>query len=137
MSGLFSIFDVAGSAMSVQSLRLNTTASNMANAETISGTEATAYRSRQPVFKAMLDKMHPEAPVGVQFQGVVESQAPVRIRYAPGNPLADENGNIFTSNVDMNEEMVNMISASRSFQNNVEIMNTSKELLMRTLSLGQ
>jgi len=137
MSGLFSIFDVAGSAMSAQSLRLNTTASNMANADTISATEAGAYRSRQPIFKAMLDRMHPDAPVGVQLRGVVESQAPVRVRYAPGHPLANENGNIFTSNVDMNEEMVNMISASRSFQNNVEIMNTSKDLLIRTLSLGQ
>ena len=137
MSGLFSIFDVAGSAMSVQSLRLNTTASNMANAETISGTEAGAYRSRQPIFKAMMDRMNPGAPVGVQFQGVVESQAAVRIRHSPGHPLADENGNIFTSNVDMNEEMVNMISASRTFQNNVEIMNTSKDLLIRTLSMGQ
>jgi len=137
--GLFRIFDIAGSAMSAQSVRLNTTASNLANANTVASSAAAAYRSRQPVFQTVMDNsagMDP-ASAGVRVAGIVESTAePAKIQ-DPGNPLADENGYIYMSNVNPVEELVNMISASRSYQNSVEVLNTSKELLTRTLSLGQ
>lgn len=134
---LFRIFDVAGSAVSAQSLRLNTTASNLANADSVSSSKETAYRSRQPVFQSLVMGAGKQAPVGVQSLGIVESQAEVTVRYAPENPLADQDGNVFASNVNAVEELVNMISASRSYQTNVEVMNTSKQLLQRTLSLGE
>lgn len=133
---LFRIFDIAGSAMSAQSVRLNTTASNLANSETVSGTEAGAYRSRQPVFATVIRGIEREA-AGVRVTGIVEDGSPVRKEYAPDNPLADEKGYIYRSNVNAVEEMANMISASRSYQNNVEVLNTSKQLLLSTLRLGQ
>ena len=136
---LFKIFDIAGSAMSAQSARLNTTASNLANANTVASSAAAAYRSRQPVFQTVMDNsagMDP-ASAGVRVAGVVESTTePARVQ-DPGNPLADKDGYIYMSNVNPVEELVNMISASRSYQNSVEVLNTSKDLLMRTLSLGQ
>jgi len=136
---LSKIFDIAGSAMSAQSARLNTTASNLANANTVASSAATAYRSRQPVFQTVMDNsagMDP-ASAGVRVAGIVESTTePARIQ-DPGNPLADKDGYIYMSNVNPVEELVNMISASRSYQNSVEVLNTSKDLLMRTLSLGQ
>ena len=136
---LFSIFDVAGSGMSAQSVRLNTVASNMANAQTVSTTAEDAYRARQPVFAALLGEAgRARAAVqGVRVAAVVESDAAVEQRFMPEHPMADEQGYVYLSNVNMVEEMTNMISASRSFQSNVEVMNTSKELLLRTLSLGQ
>ena len=134
--GLFANFQISGSAMSAQSLRLNATASNMANAETVVGSEEEAYRARETVFQSMLIDSSRPAERGVQMLGVVESEAPVRTRYEPNHPLANEQGYIFTSNVDTVEEMVNMLSSSRSYQNNVEVLNTSKELMLRTLSLG-
>lgn len=136
---LFKVFDIAGSALSAQSTRLNTTASNLANAETVSGTEEGAYRARQPVFAAMMKSLYNQNPesVGVQVKGVVESDAPVQMRYAPDNPMANAEGYVYTSNVNMVDEMVNMISASRSYQNSVEVMNTSKQLLLATLRMGQ
>jgi len=122
--------------MSAQSLRLNTIASNMANAETVAASEQDAYRARQTVFQSyVFDKSRP-AESGVNMLGIVESAEPVRNMYDPENPLANEQGYVFTSNVDTVEEMVNMLSSSRSYQNNVEVLNTSKELMMRTLSLG-
>ena len=136
--GLFSIFDVAGSAMSAQTVRLNTVASNMANAEVVSGTEAGAYHSRQPVFSAVMKALggNPES-VPVEINGIVESDAPVNKQYSPEHPEADKDGYIYMSNVNMIEEMANMISASRSYQSNVEVANTSKQLLLDTLRLGQ
>ncbi len=133
---LFRIFDIAGSAMSAQSVRLNTTASNLANSETVSSSEANAYRARQPVFAALVDTFSREA-AGVRVTGIVEDRTPVHKEYAPDNPLADEEGYIYKSNVNAVEEMANMISASRSYQNSVEVLNTSKQLLMSTLRLGQ
>jgi len=136
--GLFSIFDVAGSGMSAQTVRLNTVASNMANAEVVSGSEAGAYHARQPVFAAIMDAIGGErASVPVQVTGVVESQTPVSREYSPQHPQADADGYVYTSNVNMIEEMANMISASRSYQSNVEVAKTSKQLLMETLRLGQ
>lgn len=140
---LFRIFDIAGSSMSAQSVRLNATASNLANANSVAGKAEEAYRSRQPVFQAVLqsqstaDPLSEAASAGVRVAGVVESQAePARV-YQPGHPQADAEGYIYMSNVNVVDEMVNMISASRSYQNSIEVLNTSKELLLRTLTLGQ
>ncbi|HEC74692.1 MAG TPA: flagellar basal body rod protein FlgC [Methylophaga aminisulfidivorans] len=135
---LFSIFDIAGSGMSAQSLRLNTTASNLANVDSVSSSVDQTYRSRQPVFATVLDEAQDGMKQGsVQVRGVVESQAPVREEYNPSHPLANEDGYVFHSNVDPITEMANMMSASRSYQNNIEIANTSKQLLLKTLQLGQ
>lgn len=135
---LFNIFDIAGTGMSAQSLRLNTTASNLANADSVSSSVNQVYRARQPVFSAVLDQAQEGYKQGsVQVQGVVESQAPVRSEYNPTHPLANQDGYVFHSNVDPIAEMANMMSASRSYQNNVEIANTSKQLLLRTLQLGR
>lgn len=135
---LFNVFDVAGSAMSAQSLRLNLTASNLANAETVASTPEQAYKARQPVFAAALSQAGAgnDKTAAVQVRGVVESDAPNQALYMPGHPMADGNGYVYRSNVNPIEEMVNMISAQRSFQNSVEVMNTSKELLLQTLRLG-
>jgi flagellar basal-body rod protein FlgC len=136
---LFRIFDIAGSAMSAQSVRLNTTASNLANANTIASSAETAYRSRQPVFQTVMENSTGATPesAGVRVAGVVETSAPPTRIHEPGNPLADAEGYIYMSNVNPVDELVNMISASRSYQNSVEVLSTSKELLMRTLSIGQ
>ena len=134
---LFKIFDVAGSAISAQSLRLNTTASNLANADAVASNPQGAYRSRHPVFQTLMYEMGKDSPAGVRTLGVVESQAEIQMRHAPDHPLADENGNVYASNVNSVEELVNMISASRSYQTNVEVLNTSKQLLLRTLTLGE
>lgn len=135
---LFNVLDIAGSGMSAQALRLNTTASNLANAESASSSTGETYRARQPVFAAMMKALgETPAGVGVQVKGIVESQAPLRQQYQPGHPMADEQGYIYLPNVNMVEEMANMISASRSYQSNAEVAKTSKQLLMRTLSLGE
>ncbi|MCG8383220.1 MAG: flagellar basal body rod protein FlgC [Gammaproteobacteria bacterium] len=132
---LFDNFNVAGSAMNAQSLRLNLVASNMANADTITQNPDEAYRARHPVFQQVLQDADNQA-TGVRMVAVVENQSPIPVRHQPGHPLADENGNIYSSNVNMVEQMVDMISASRSYQSNVEVFNTSKQLLLQTLRLG-
>lgn len=134
--GLFANFNISGSAISAQSTRLNATASNLANVETLAGSEAEAYRSRQPVFQSMLTSPGRPGEVGVHMLDIVESQRVVQRRYDPGHALANEDGYVFGSNVNPVEEMANMISASRAYQNNVEVLNTSRDLLMRVLSLG-
>jgi flagellar basal-body rod protein FlgC len=141
----FKAFDIAGSGMAAQSVRLNTTASNLANADSVSGDPAKVYKARHPVFEAVRATlgMHTgvngktEGNPAVKVSGIYESQAPANARYEPGNPLADARGYVYAPAVNVVEEMVNMISASRSYQNNVEVMNTSKELLLATLRLGQ
>lgn len=133
---LFGIFDIAGSAMSAQTVRLNTTASNLANADNLSGSEAEAYRARHPVFSAFRDALD-SSTAGVKVDGIVESQAPVLREYQPNNPLADADGYVYRPNVDVVAEMADMISASRSYQNNVEVVNTSKQLMLNVLRLGQ
>ena len=137
---MFRIFDISGSAMSAQSVRLNTTASNLANANTVASSPDAAYRSRQPLFQTVMNSSAgaaaPES-AGVRVAGVVETSAEPARLYEPGNPMADKDGYIYMSNVNPVDELVNMISASRSYQSNVEVLNTSKELLMRTLSIGQ
>ena len=134
--GLFANFDISGSAISAQSTRLNTTASNMANTETIASSADKAYRARQPIFQSMVSNNMQPGQIGVRMLGVVESQSDVLKRYDPGHAMANEEGYIFASNVNSVEEMANMISASRAYQNNVEVLNTSRDLLMRALSLG-
>jgi len=138
---LFKIFDIAGSGMSAQSLRLNATASNMANAESVSSSIDKTYRARHPVFAAVMDEAigfdEESALGGVQVLGIVESQAPLRQEYQPDHPMADAQGYIYLPNVSIVEEMANLISASRSYQSNVEILNASKQMLLHTLSIGQ
>lgn len=139
---LTGIFDIAGSGMNAQSVRLNTTASNIANAETASSSSDEVYRGRHPVFSTLYHNMtsqgfeSPES-VGVKVDGIVESQAPLQPRYEPHHPKADDNGYVYYPNVNVVEEMTNMISASRSFQVNVEMMNSAKQMVQRVLTLGQ
>lgn len=140
---LFGLLEVSGSALSAQSVRLNTISSNLANAESVSGTPEGIYKALQPIFSAVMDsgsfgsRFGASALVKVQVDEVVESDRLPRQEYAPHHPLADEEGFIYYGNVNAVEEMANMISASRSYQNNVEVMNTSKQLLIQTLSLGR
>jgi len=146
---LGTIFDIAGTGMNAQSLRLNTTASNLANAQSASSSIDQVYRSRQPVFAAIqreamqqslnADKGANEndAAAGVQVLGIVESDAPLDRRYEPTHPKADQEGYVYYPNVNVVEEMTNMISASRSFQMNVEVMNSAKQMVQRVLTLGQ
>jgi flagellar basal-body rod protein FlgC len=135
---LFSVFNIAGSALSAQNVRLNTTASNLANAESVSSSTNETYRARQPVFAQMMNEFAEDGEsVGVRVLGIVESQAPLRSEYRPDHPLANDEGYVFKPNVNVVEEMANMISASRSHQTNVEVMNTAKQMLLRTLSMGQ
>ena len=136
--GLYNVFNVSGSAMSAQSVRLNTVASNLANADVISGSAKDIYRSRQPVFSAVLESASGnQSSIPVRVSGIVESKAIARQEYQPDHPLADEQGYVYRSNVNTIEEMTNMMAASRSYQNNVEVFNTSKQLLLKTLSLGR
>lgn len=147
---LGTIFDIAGTGMNAQSLRLNTTASNLANAQSASSSVNEVYRSRQPVFAAIQqDAMRAsvaegtysdnevDAAAGVQILGIVESDAPLQRRYEPTHPKADDEGYVYYPNVNPVEEMANMIAASRSFQMNVEVMNSAKQMVQRVLTLGQ
>lgn len=135
---LLKVFDVAGTAMNAQSVRMNTTASNLANAGNVHGDADEVYRAKQPVFTTFRDSLAEQNGIaGVRLDGIVESDAPLVQRYQPEHPDADEDGNVFLTNVNTVEEMVNMISASRSYKNNIEIINTTKDLLTQTLSLGR
>jgi flagellar basal-body rod protein FlgC len=138
---MFSIFNVAGSGMAAQSTRLNTVASNLANADSVASSPEAAYRSREPLFATIRSQQGAgdasATGEGVQVLGVTESQAAIPSRYEPGNPLADADGYVYASNVNPVDELVNMISASRSYQNNVEVMNSARQLLQKTLDLGK
>jgi flagellar basal-body rod protein FlgC len=134
------IFDVSGSAVSAQSQRLNVVASNLANADTVAGPDGQAYKSRQVVFQTVLMDQtgaNREASAGVKVSTVTEDNTPGRRVHDPKHPAADADGYVTYSNVNPVEEMVNMIAASRSYQNNVEVMNTAKALLQKTLQMGQ
>lgn len=130
------IFDIAASAISAQSQRLNVVASNMANADAVAGPDGQAYRARQVVFET-LQQGRSAAAAGVRVAGVVEDATPGKQVYDPAHPLADAQGYVAGSNVDPVAEMVNMISASRAYQNNVEVMSTARQLLLKTLQLGR
>jgi len=136
---MFRIFDVAGSAVSAQSQRLNVVASNLANADTVAGPDGQAYKARQVVFQTVLmgSRDQPEAAAGVKVSTVREDQTEGRRVHDPKHPGADADGYVTYSNVNSVEEMVNMISASRSYQNSIEVMNTAKSLLQKTLQMGQ
>ncbi len=136
---LFQIFDVSASAMNAQSVRLNTTASNLANAESVSSSAEETYRARRPVFAAQLQDALSDgtAPQGVEVKGIVESQAPLVREYSPSHPMADQDGYIYKPNVNPIEEMADMISASRSYQTNVQVADTAKNMLTQTLRLGK
>ncbi len=130
------IFDVAGSAMNAQSVRLSSIASNLANADSVSGDPNTVYRARQPIFSAQPVAGSPEL-AGVRVTDVVESTAAPIKRYEPGHPLADADGYVYAPGIDPVAQMVDLISASRSYQANVEVFNTAKELAMATLGMGK
>ena len=134
----FKIFDIAGSGMNAQNLRLNVVASNLANVDAVSSSIDETYRSRQPVFRAVFDQANRGNPaVGVRMAGVVESEAPLVREYAPNHALADDEGYIYRPNVNVVEEMANMISASRAYQNNVEVLNATRQMLSATINLGR
>ena len=132
---MFSIFNVSGSAISAQSQRLNVVASNLANADAVAGPDGKYYKARQVVFETT--SMGADATAGVRVSAIRENNDPGRKIHNPGHPSADTDGFVTESNVNTVEEMVNMISASRSYQNNVEVMNTAKTLLLKTLQMGQ
>ncbi|MGK0444163.1 MAG: flagellar basal-body rod protein FlgC [Bermanella sp.] len=146
---LTNVFNIAGTGMNAQSVRLNTTASNIANAETVSSSIDETYRARKPWFsvlekqwdnvKGLSDKLDIRSQVGdgVEVKGIVESDAPLKKRYQPYHPMADEEGYVMYPNVNVVEEMTDMMSSSRSYQMNVEMMKTAKQMLQRTLTLGQ
>jgi flagellar basal-body rod protein FlgC len=138
----FKVFEIAGSGLSAQSVRLNTVASNLANADSVSGNPATVYKARHPIFQAVHAAVgsgqgQPGSGNAVRVSGIVESNAPAVVRNDPGNPLADDQGNVYAPNVNVIEEMTDMISASRAYQNDVELMSTAKDLMLGTLKLGQ
>jgi flagellar basal-body rod protein FlgC len=145
---LSQIFDIAGSGMAAQSVRLNTTASNIANADSAASSIDEVYKARKPVFAAVQDdamrqalggdimQQSPES-VGVEVKGIVESDAPLDMRYQPDHPMADERGYVMYPNVNIVEEMADMLSASRSFQTNVDVMDAAKTMMQRLLTLGQ
>ncbi len=132
---MLNVFQIAGSALNAQSLRLNTTASNLANADSVVAEDGQPYRAKQVVFAAK--PMGGPESMGVQVTQVVESAAPLRLVFEPNNPAANAEGYVEMPNVNVVEEMVNMIPASRSYQNNAEVMNTARTLLQRTLQIGQ
>lgn len=145
------VFNIAGSGMSAQTLRLNTTASNMANAQSVSSSVDQTYRARKAVFAPMMENYkqaelgnpvtsfnpRDSAGEGVLVRGIVESDAPLQRRFEPDHPMANDEGYVFYPNVNVVEEMADMLSASRSFQTNVEVMNTAKTMMQRVLTLGQ
>ena len=136
---LDNVFGIAGTALNAQAIRMNTTASNLANANSVSGSEEEAYRGKRPVFKALMEEQMTHG--GAQFVGgvkvdrIVNDPSPIRKTWEPGNPLADKEGYVFHSNVNEMSEMVDMMAASRSYQNNVEVVNTARQLMMRTLEI--
>ena len=135
MSQPLSIFQVSGRAMSAQLVRLNTTASNLANAGNTAGTAAEAYRTLKPVFRTQFDAASGMSTVNVE-QVVQAGEAPAK-RYDPGNPMADKDGNVFDSAVDETRELVDMLETARAYQNNVEVMQTAKQLITDTVKLGR
>lgn len=146
---LSNVFDIAGSGMTAQSIRMNTTSSNIANADTVSSSIDQTYRARQPVFAVIKDNYEQNgfglpnfgrglsAGQGVEVLGIVESDAELQMRYEPDHPEANEQGYVNYPNVNIVEEMANMISASRSFQTNADVLQAAKDMMQRVLTLGQ
>lgn len=136
---LFNIFNVSGSGMSAQSVRLNTTASNIANADSVSSSVDETYRARHPIFEAVMAKAshQQQSSQSVAVKGIVESDAPLQKEFSPSHPMADADGFIYKPNVNVMEEMANMISASRSYQMNVQVADAAKSMLQQTLRIGK
>jgi len=138
---LFSAINVAATSLQAQSTRLNTISSNLANANTVSSSEQETYRAQYPVFATMYNEftstMGTDTASGVQVTGITQSELPAREEYQPTHPLANEEGFIYRPAINSVEEMANMIEASRSYQNSIEAMNTTKQLILRTLTLGR
>ncbi len=144
---LSNVINISGSGMNAQSIRLNTTASNIANAQTVSSSIDETYRARKPIFQVLQKEwehrdfsavdLDSDVGNGVKVGAIVEKGAPLQIRYEPTHPMADEEGYVYYPNVNVVEEMADMISASRSFHVNVEVFNTAKTLLQKTLTMGQ
>lgn len=132
---IFNVFNISGSALAAQSLRLNTVASNLANADSVAGPDGKPYRAKEVVFETV--PVGSNGAQGVRVSQVVEDASPGRMIYDPRNPAADSKGYVTMPNVSVVDEMVNMISASRSYQTNADVMNTAKQLLLKTLTLGQ
>lgn len=136
--GLFSTFDISGSAMTANTVRMNLVASNLANVNSAASSVDGTYRSRQAIFKTIVDEFSNKPSVAkVGIERIVESEEPLKAQYQPHHPNANEEGYVFMPNVNPIEAMANMIDASRSYQNNVEVLNTSKQLLMKTINLGK
>ena len=139
----FNVFDIAGSGMSAESVRLNTVASNLANADSVSGDPTQVYQAKHPVFQsvqalgAAANQLSQQASASVKVSGIASNTAAPEARYDPSNPLANSDGYVYSPNVNVVEEMTDMISASRAYQNNVEVMNTARNLMLDTLKLGQ
>jgi len=154
----FNVFDIAGSGMSAESVRLNTVASNLANADSVSGDPTQVYQAKHPVFQSVQalgaaalgttalgtatmgtgsSHLSQQASASVKVSGIAANTAAPEARYDPSNPLANSDGYVYSSNVNVVEEMTDMISASRSYQNNVEVMNTARNMMLDTLKLGQ
>jgi flagellar basal-body rod protein FlgC len=136
---LFNIMNISGTGMAAETVRLNTTASNIANANSVSSSYEDTYKARHPVFAAAMQQASQDQTkgVGVNVLGVVESQKPLQVEYAPGNPMADENGYIYKPNVNIVEEMADMLSASKAYETNVQVADTTKRIFRRVLQLGQ
>ena len=137
---LFDAMDIAGTSLSAQTVRLNAIASNMANANTVASSPEQTYRARTPLFKAVLEAQFvgdDASKMGVQVDRIEEIGGEPRAEFNPGHPLANEEGYVYRPNIDVATEMVNMMQASRSFQNSIEAINTAKQLAMRTLTLGK
>jgi flagellar basal-body rod protein FlgC len=136
--GLFSVFDVSGSAMTANTVRMNLVASNLANVNSAASSVEGTYKSRQAVFKTMVDEFSNDPAVAkVGVERIVESQEPLKAQYQPNHPNANAEGYVYMPNVNPVESMANMIDASRSYESNVEVLNTTKQLIMRTINLGK
>ncbi|MEO9945605.1 MAG: flagellar basal body rod protein FlgC [Paraglaciecola sp.] len=136
---LFNVMDIASTGMSAQSIRLNTTASNVANANSVSSSYEDTYKARHPVFAAEMQRASQEQSAGsrVNVLGVVESTKPLQIEYSPGHPMADGDGYIYKPNVNVVEEMADMMSASKAYETNVQVADTTKRIFRNVLRLGQ
>ena len=129
---------ISSSAMTAQMVRMNTTASNLANMDVVGGSEEQAYKAKKPIFRTVMEKFtETDYQAGVRVTGVSQTERPNVRRYEPQNPLADDEGFVYQSNVNSIEEMVEMTNASRSYQTNVEVMNATKKMMMATLQLGK
>ncbi len=133
---VFPTLDISASGMHAQTVRLNSIASNIANVNSVSSNSEDTYRSKQPVFKTIMDDVRGDV-AGVKVHEVVESQEPLKMEYNPNHPMANQDGYIFKPNVNVVEEMANMLDASRAYETNIEVMNTTKQLLLRTIQLGK